>query len=145
MGWTVYEVMFHLFLEGDNPEYSFAHCFLKLEWKWMSSWENVVDCNAENIVWNDDSLGFKFPKSKTDQTGYNADSIWHVYATPHNPITCPILALAQCLFSNPGILTPVPSHDKYNATVETSLIDLSLGDSHISQNGYTKLFLGCNQ
>ena len=94
MGWKVYEVMCRLFLEGDDPEYSFAHCFLTLEWNLMSRSENVVDCHAENIVWNDDSLGFTFPKSKTDQTGKNADSIWHVYATPHNPITCPILALA---------------------------------------------------
>ena len=145
MGWKVYEVMCRLFLEGDDPEYSFAHCFLTLEWNLMLRSENVVDCHAENIVWNDDSLGFTFPKSKTDQTGKNADSIWHVYATPHNPITCPILALARYLFSNPGILTPVPSHDEYNATVETSLIDPSLADSHISQNGYTKLFPGRNQ
>ncbi|KAL7462369.1 hypothetical protein ACHAXS_002746 [Conticribra weissflogii] len=49
--------------------------------------------------------------------GKNADSVWHVYATPHNPITCPVLALARYLFSNPGILTP----------------------------GYTKLFPGRNQ
>lgn len=135
----MYEVMCHLFLEFDNPEYSFAHCFLTLECNLMSRSENLVDCHAENIVWNDDSLGFTFPKSKTDQTSKNADSIWHVYATPHNPITCPILAPAQYLFSNPGILTPVPSHDEYNATVETSLIDPSLGDSHISQIGCTKL------
>ncbi len=93
MGWKVYELMCRLFLEGDDPEYSFAHCFLTLEWNLMSRSENVVDCHAENIIWTDDLLGFTFPKSKTDQTGKNADSIWHVYATPHNPITCPILAL----------------------------------------------------
>ncbi len=55
-------------------------------------------------------LGLNFPK--TDQTGKNANLIWHVYATPHNPITCPILALAQYLFSNPGILTPAPNHEE---------------------------------
>ncbi len=92
MGWKVYEVMCCLFLEGDNPEYSFAHCFLMLKWNSMSRSENVVDCHTENIVWNDDALGFAFPKSKTDQTSKNADSILH--ATPHNPITCPILALS---------------------------------------------------
>ncbi len=145
MGWKVYKLMCCLFLEGYDPKYSFAHCFLTLEWNLMSRLENVVDCHAENIIWTDDLLGFTFPKSKTNQTSKNADSIWHEYATPHNPITCPILALGGYLFSNPGILTPSPSHDKYDPNVETSLIDPSLREPHISQNGYTKLFPGRNQ
>ncbi len=64
MGWNVSNLMCSLFLEGDDPEYSFAHCFLMLEWNLMAQSENVVDCHAENIIWNDDSLGFTFPKSK---------------------------------------------------------------------------------
>ncbi len=142
MGWKVYKLMCSLFLEGNDPEYSFAHYFLMLEWNLMSRSENVVDCHAKNIILTDDSLGFTFPKSKTDQTGKNADSIWHVYATPHNPITCPILALGGYFFSNQGILTPSPSHDKYDPNVETSLIDPSRREPHIYQNGYTKLFPG---
>mmetsp|Transcript_13153 Transcript_13153/g.27835 ORF Transcript_13153/g.27835 Transcript_13153/m.27835 type:complete len:112 (+) Transcript_13153:757-1092(+) len=78
----------------------------------MSRSKHVVDCRAENILWVDDSLGFSFPKSKTDQMGKNADSVWHVNATPHNPLTSHILALALYLFSNPGILTPVPTNDE---------------------------------
>ncbi len=95
MGWKVYELMCQLLLEGEDPEYSFAHCFLTLEWNLMSCSENVVDCHAKNISWMNDALGFCFPKSKTDQMGKNADSVWHVYASPHNLVTCPILALAR--------------------------------------------------
>ena len=94
----------------------------------------------------DDLLGFSFPKSKTDQMGKNADSVWHVYATPHNPITCPVLALAHYLFLNPGILTPVPNNDEdWNPEVEPDIINPNLGSSNISCHGYTKLFPRRNQ
>ena len=48
-------------------------------------------------------IAFCFAKSKTDQAGRNKDQVWHVYAIPNNPITCPVLALACYIFSNPGI------------------------------------------
>ena len=35
----------------------------------------------------------------------HTDQVWHVYATQENPCTCPILALACYLLSNPGVLT----------------------------------------
>ena len=56
-----------------------------------------------HITWEDDFLVFCFAKSKTDQTGRNKDQVWHVYGTPNNPTTCPVLALACYLFSNPKI------------------------------------------
>ncbi len=149
MGWKCYENMGRLFLEGDDPEYSFGHCFLTLEWNLMSHSENVVDCHAKNILWADDSLFFSFPKSKMDQMGKNADSVWHVYATSHNshnPITCPVLALAPYLFSIPGILTPVPNNDEdWNPKVELDIINPHLGSSNISCHGYMKLLPGRNQ
>lgn len=75
------------------------------------------------------------------------DSIRHVYVSPKNSITCLILAFAWYLFSNPGIITPVPIHDndKYDPNVKRSLIDPSIREPHISQKRYTKLFPGCNQ
>ena len=42
-------------------------------------------------------------QKQTDQTGRNKDQVWHVYATPNNPTTCPVLAFACYIFSNPGI------------------------------------------
>jgi hypothetical protein len=29
--------------------------------------------------------------------------VWHVYATPKKPATCPVLALATYVFANPGL------------------------------------------
>jgi hypothetical protein len=29
--------------------------------------------------------------------------VWHIYATPDNPATCPVLALACYIFANPGL------------------------------------------
>ena len=48
---------------------------------------------------------FRFVKSKGDQTGRNSDQEWHVYANPHNPEICAVLALACYIFSNPGIFS----------------------------------------
>jgi hypothetical protein len=31
------------------------------------------------------------------------NQVWHVYATPDKPATCPVLALATYVFSNPGL------------------------------------------
>ncbi len=71
----------------------------------MERAENVASCHAENIIWKDNALAFHFPKSKGDQHGKRANALWHVYATPENPATCPHLALARYLFANPGVLT----------------------------------------
>ena len=105
MSFEVYEKMCELFLKEESKEYLFAHCFLVLEWNLMARSENVVDCHVSHIYWSNDSLVFHFAKTKSDQTGKNTDQVWHVYATPENPCTCPILALACYLFSNPGVLT----------------------------------------
>ena len=48
---------------------------------------------------------FRFVKSKGDQTGRNSDQEWHVYANPHNPEICAVLALACYNFFNPGIFS----------------------------------------
>lgn len=78
--------------------------------------------------------------------GKNANLVWHVHATPHNPITCQILLLARYLFSNQGILTPVPtSQEDYDKTTETNLIDPDSSEGNISINGCMTLFPGQNQ
>ena len=69
----------------------------------MSRSDNIVHAHLFHITWEDDCLAFCFAKSKTDQTGRNSDQVWHVYATPDKPATCPVLALATYLFANPGL------------------------------------------
>jgi len=95
--------MCELFLKEEGEEYLFARCFLTLEWNLMSRSENIVHAHLFHITWEDDCLAFHFAKSKTDQTGRNSDQVWHVYATPDKPATCPDLALATYLFANPGL------------------------------------------
>ena len=91
------------FLKENGEEFLFARCFLVLEWNLMSRSDNIVHAHLFHITWEDDCLAFRFAKSKTDQTGRNSDQVWHVYATPDKPATCPVLALATYVFANPGL------------------------------------------
>ena len=103
MDFKVYEKICELFMKEEGEEFLFARCFLTLEWNLMARSESIVTANLHHITWEDDSLVFRFAKSKTDQTGRNANQVWHVYATPDKPATCPVLALATYVFSNPGL------------------------------------------
>jgi hypothetical protein len=105
MDFKVYEKLCDLFLKEEGEEFIFARCFLALEWNLMARSENIVHANILHISWDNDSLVFRFVKTKGDQTGRNKDQKWHVYATPDNPTTCPVLAMACYLFANPGILS----------------------------------------
>ena len=103
MDFKVYEKNCELFFKEEGEEFIFGRCFLTLEWNLMARSESVVYANFFHVTWEDDCLVFRFPKSKTDQTGRNRDQLWHVYATPNNPATCPVLALAMYIFANPGL------------------------------------------
>jgi len=103
MDFKVYEKICELFLKEEGEEYLFARCFLTLEWNLMSRSKNIAHAHLFHITWEEDCLAFCFAKSKTDQTGRNSDQVWHVYATPDKPATCPVLALATYLFANPGL------------------------------------------
>ena len=104
MSLAVYEAMCMCFIKGGNDVFNFSHCFLTLEWNLMGRAENCVKAHVKHICWTDDALVLKFAKHKGDQTENNADKEWHVYANPHKPHICPILALAKYVFSNPGTL-----------------------------------------
>ena len=103
MDFKVYEQMCKLFLGEEGEEFIFARCFLTLEWNLMARLENVVHAHMFHVTWDNDSLVFRFVKSKGDQTGRNRDQAWHVYANPNNPAVCPVLAMACYIFANPGI------------------------------------------
>jgi hypothetical protein len=75
-------------------------CFLTLEWNLMARSENIF-----RITWEDDCLIFQFAKAKQTKQGHNKDQLWHVYATPKNRATCPVLAMATYTFANLGLLT----------------------------------------
>jgi hypothetical protein len=101
MSFQVYQKLCELMLKsGDGDE--FEHCFLVLEWNLMARSKNVVDSHMENVYFKNDCLVFQFAKTKCDQTGKNADQLWHAYVTPNNPTTCPVLS--RYLFANPGVM-----------------------------------------
>jgi hypothetical protein len=92
-----------LFLKEEEEEFLFARCFFTLEWNLMARSESIVFAHLFHITWEDDCLVFWFARSKTNQTGRNRDQLWHVYATPMSPATCPVLALVSYIFANPGL------------------------------------------
>lgn len=85
-------------------------------------------------------------QSQNQANGKESWSGWHVYATPNNAITCPILVLAHYLFSNPGILTTFPvDREDWDPNLKIDLIDPQKNISNMSQNGYTKFYPIWNQ
>jgi hypothetical protein len=62
-------------LKEEGGEFLFARCFLTLEWNLMARSESIVTANFFHITWEDDSLVFRFAKSKSDQTGRNTKDV----------------------------------------------------------------------
>jgi hypothetical protein len=121
MDFNVYQLMCELFMSEEEEEFIFARSFLTLEWNLMARSENVVHAHMFHITWENDSLVFRFVKSKGDQTGKNSDQAWHVYANPNNPAVCPVLAMACYIFANPGIFG-VSAKEGNDASVTTTTL-----------------------
>ena len=126
MGFNVFKMICELMMKEHCEEYIFARAFLILEWNLMARSENVMDAHILHVHWEDDCLVFRFVKSKGDQIGRNRDQEWHVYANPHNPAICPVLALACYIFSNPGVFSV--SEDEINNEQEDGEVEGQVGD-----------------
>ena len=126
MGFNVFKMICELMMKEHCEEYIFARAFLILELNLMARSENVVDAHILHVHWEDDCLVFRFVKSKGDQIGRNRDQEWHVYANPHNPAICPVLALACYIFSNPGVFSV--SEDEINNEQEDGEVEAQVGD-----------------
>ncbi len=92
-----YKLMCHLVLEGDSHEYSFGHCFLTLEWNFMSHSGNVVDCDAKNILWGWWLTWFFYPQvingSNGEECWFSVACLCHPSQTFNLPYPC------SCTFS----------------------------------------------
>jgi hypothetical protein len=107
----------------------------------MARSENIVQAHILHVHWDADCLVFCFVKSKGDQMGWNSNQEWHLYANPHNPEICPVLALACYIFANPAIFTDETEEQEDGVEVEAQGGD---GAGHpCSQKG--RLFPGGNQ
>ena len=70
----------------------------------MKRAENAVEAKISHISFRDDALVFQFAKSKGRQNGEEHLGPWHVFANPHKPYLCPVLAMARYLFMYPESL-----------------------------------------
>ena len=102
MDFAVYKTICEKMMEEEDKEFIFARLFLILEWNLMARSESVVHAHVNHITWSDDAIIFHFAKTKTDPFGKRSEQKWHVYSTPDCPATCPVLAMAQYIFSFPG-------------------------------------------
>lgn len=76
----------------------FAWCYLTLAWNSMARTANVADVHLSHLApLEEDSLGLRIPKSKSDQTGARAHLAWHLYANPNDFRQCCITALGALL------------------------------------------------
>ncbi|GFH49053.1 hypothetical protein CTEN210_05529 [Chaetoceros tenuissimus] len=97
----VYEKIAKLFFYSGKTEHVFAHAFHVLDWNLMKRAENVAHCKIAHIFFCNDSLVFIFAKSKSTKKEEKFLGPWHVYANPHKPWLCPVLALARYLLTYP--------------------------------------------
>jgi hypothetical protein len=124
MGFNVNKKICKKFLEEEGEEYLFACAFVTLEWILMARSENVVNVHILLVHWGADYLVFCFVKSKGDQTGKNRDQEWHVYANPHTPLACPVLALGCYIFANPGVFSMSTADvDAMNGTADVDTMN----------------------
>lgn len=83
----------------------------------MKRAENCQGAMVTHICVLEDSLCFRFSKSKGHQDGEEAYGPWHVYSNPFEPSTCAFLAMSRYLFTYPDILRNnsalFPGKDQY--------------------------------
>jgi hypothetical protein len=85
----------------------------------MARLENIVHAHILHVHWDADCLVFFFVKSKGNQMERNSNQEWHVFANPHNPEICPVLALAYYIFANPDIFTEEIEEQEDGVEMET--------------------------
>ena len=77
---------------------AFAWAYLLLCWNLMARSDNIQMLLFEHIWWENDGMSVQFIKTKTDSNGSKTDPK-KVYANPHKPHICPVLALGVYVFT----------------------------------------------
>jgi len=100
----VYEYVCKELFRSEDPKHILTHVFTVLDWNLMKRAENAVEAKISHISFRDDALVFQFAKSKGRQNGEEHLGPWHIFANPHKPYLCPVLAMARYLFMYPESL-----------------------------------------
>ena len=106
MSVELYKKVCRWFLDWGTLDGVFAHCFLVLTWNLACHASNTTNIHLSEVEWDStfDTFETLFAHMKTDQTGEEAKYSWHLYAHPHCPVVCPVLALVMyftCSFNTP--------------------------------------------
>ena len=70
----------------------------------MARSDNVVHSHVNHLEWRDDCLLYYMLQLKGDQEGSLSTEPWYMYATPHRPNICPVLALGLYFLANPQVI-----------------------------------------
>ncbi|KAH9134953.1 hypothetical protein AeRB84_019408 [Aphanomyces euteiches] len=81
----------------------FTHLFLVLTWNLMCRSVSTQQIRFEHLSYEEDAIGVRFFKTKTDQAGEKYRDPKHLYANPLCPTTCVFLAFAIYFASNPQL------------------------------------------
>lgn len=79
---------------------------LLLQWNMIARSESVAAIMVNHINWDNDCMILTIPREKTKQDG-DRTVRRHIYANPHEPMLCPILATAVLVFSHSMFHNPV--------------------------------------
>jgi len=75
-------------------------CYAILCWNLCARVQTASNLNLGNMSWENDSLVVRFGMSKSDQTG-DIDYGLHLFATPVQPVICPLLHIAIYILCQP--------------------------------------------
>ncbi len=79
----------------------FCHTYMVLTWNLLCRSHNTAAIHLSHLKWFDDALQVYFPRMKNDQAGERSAHPRHLYANPHQPETCVILALGIFFLCHP--------------------------------------------
>jgi hypothetical protein len=120
MSVELYQSLAKWFLEWGTVTGVYGFAFLVLSWNLACRANNTAGIHFDQISWKDsfDSFSIYFGHTKTDQEGDDSKYARHLYANPHQPLSCPVFALAlyfTCCFNLPSnSQSPLfPGDDQY--------------------------------
>jgi hypothetical protein len=101
MSIELYKAVLGWLLDYGTSDGVFADCYLVLTWNLACRARNTGNIRFRDISWSSsfDSYAISFAHTKTDQLGEEAKYLRHMYANPHLPLVCPVLALSLYLTS----------------------------------------------
>ena len=129
----LYRALCEWFLQYGTVDGVFAYCFIVLTWNLACHSNNTAIILFNQISWASsfDCFEVFFGHMKTDQTGEDAKYPRHIYANSHDPLVCPVFALAvyfSCCFDTPqepdGQLFPgSDQHQRFSKMLARCIVD----------------------